>query len=248
MNRKKLRAVGLVLGLIVVALFFFGPKALIRVAYGDDGKPKVVPLHTKIFDLTYDEWAARWWQWLLPIPPNTPAPTLDTTGAECDLGQSGPVWFLAGTSSDTSGGHAFTRSCTIPTGKYIFFPIINIVDDWPCPPAFNFNPDPGRSLEDFLVADADKITKNVSVLEVDVDGSVVNHPFKYRATSPLVGFTADPGWVFNDPCVTGTPQVGVADGYWIMLRPLSVGPHTLHFRGVNGSFETEVTYHLTIAP
>lgn len=81
-----------------------------------------------------------------------------------------------------------------------------------------------------------------------MDGVALKHPLKFRATSPLVGFTADPGWIFNDPCVTGTPQVGVADGYWIMLRPLSPGPHTLHFRGAFTGFATEVTYHLTVGP
>jgi hypothetical protein len=37
-----------------------------------------------------------------------------------------------------------------------------------------------------------------------------------------------------------------------MLAPLSAGSHTIHFRGqVNPDlldFETEVTYHLTVAP
>ena len=239
-------------------------------ANDDEGHPHIVSPKSKVGGLTYGEWGAAWWQWLLPIPPcstgvnpadptqcaGTPAPNLDLTGDQCGVNQPAfgqdKVWFLAGTAYPTSVFGAPTRTCTVPANTHIFFPIINVIDDWPCPKAFNFNPPPGRSLQDFLTKDADTITKGVTELSVEVDGVAVKHPFKYRATSPLVGFTADPGWAFNDPCILEEQQVGVADGYWIMLRPLSKGHHTLHFRGVNTlfapPFETEVTYHLTIGP
>ena len=69
---------------------------------------------------SYEQWAAKWWQWAESIPlPNNP-----------DLGyqrrrtvpsaNTGDVWFLAGTD-----GFDATRSCTIPKNKMIFFPIIN---------------------------------------------------------------------------------------------------------------------------
>jgi len=224
----------------------------------------VVDPHSTVSGLTYGEWGAAWWQWVLAIPPcstgpidpnhptacaGTPAPNFDPTGASCGLDQSGPVWFLAGTAYNTETFGAPTRSCTIPAGKYIFFPIINLIDDWPCPPAFHFNPAPGKSLEDFLTNDANTYFTPVPPMDVEVDGVTLPQPFRYRATSPLVGFTADPGWAVNDPCITGTPEVGVADGFWVMLRPLSVGHHTLHFRGgASPGFVTEVTYHLTITP
>jgi hypothetical protein len=45
----------------------------------------------------------------------------------------------------------------------------------------------------------------------------------------------------------GTFSPQVSDGYWIMLAPLSAGAHTIHFKGIlNGGFESEVTYFLTI--
>ena len=249
------------IGIAVLALLFLDPSSPVRADHDDDGKPKVVSPHDKVAGLTYGEWGAAWWQWLLPIAPcstgfdpnhptvcaGTPAPTLDPTGDECAVDQSGPVWFLAGTSYNTLLFGPPKRKCTVPAGKHIFFPIVNVIDDWPCPPAFNFNPPPGRSLEDYLTQDAANIIGGVTALEVTVDGVPMKQPFKYRATSQLVGFTAEAGWQFNDPCVTGTPQVGVADGYWIMLRPLPGGKHTLHFRGGFPGFETEVFYDLTVA-
>jgi hypothetical protein len=46
-------------------------------------------------------------------------PMLD---GDCEQGQQGPVWFLAGV---WNAGTA-TRSCTVPRGKYILFSIANV--------------------------------------------------------------------------------------------------------------------------
>ena len=55
----------------------------------------VYPPGSNPLGVTYGEWTAKWWQWLLSIP-GPVNPNLDTTGANCAQGQSGPVWFLAG--------------------------------------------------------------------------------------------------------------------------------------------------------
>ena len=53
-----------------------------------------------------------------------------------------------------------------------------------------------------------------------------------------------------DSCVTGKPQKGVSDGYWVMLAPLPKGEHTIHILAssdvlVGGLLD--VTYHITVA-
>ena len=70
-------------------------------------------------NITYGEWTARWWQWLYSIPEER-NPAADETGANCHEGQSGPVWFLAGTF-----GGLNERVCTIPAGKSLLFPVVN---------------------------------------------------------------------------------------------------------------------------
>src|SRR5919201_6517858 len=57
---------------------------------------------------TYGEWSASWWQWAAPVPAES-SPITDTTGTRCGVNQSGPVWFLAG----TTGGPSVTRQCTV---------------------------------------------------------------------------------------------------------------------------------------
>jgi hypothetical protein len=82
--------------------------------------PGVQPINSKPHGLSYGEWSARWWQWILSIPAET-NPNLDTTGENCGEGQSGHVWYLAG----SFGGGPYLRTCTVPTGTSLFFPILN---------------------------------------------------------------------------------------------------------------------------
>src|SRR5882762_5062046 len=65
--------------------------------------------------------SAQWWQWVLSVP-TAANPLTDTSGANCMVGQRGPVWFLAG-----SFGGAASRRCSVPEGVPLFFPIVNNV-------------------------------------------------------------------------------------------------------------------------
>jgi hypothetical protein len=55
-----------------------------------------IDVNTSAYGNTWGEWSARWVQWALSIPAAT-NPILDPDGENCELGQSGSVWFLAGT-------------------------------------------------------------------------------------------------------------------------------------------------------
>src|SRR5437660_12901041 len=80
--------------------------------------PGVIPPQARAHGLSYGEWGAQWWRWAYSFPLAQFPPSQSGEG-DCSLGQSGPVWFLAG----TVGQGPVTRSCTIPTGKALFFPI-----------------------------------------------------------------------------------------------------------------------------
>jgi hypothetical protein len=67
--------------------------------------------------------SAVWWQWALSIPTSV-NPQLDTTGKDAVVGQRGSVWFLAG----FFGGGPATRTCSVPQGTALFFPVINSVN------------------------------------------------------------------------------------------------------------------------
>src|SRR5262245_64614624 len=106
--------------------------------------PGVIPPHARAYGLSYAEWGAQWWRWAYSFP-LAQFPPLQSGELDCGLGQSGSVWFLAG----TAGQGPVTRSCTIPAGKALFFSIISYLNDYPCPDP-NFQPPPGVTLEDWL--------------------------------------------------------------------------------------------------
>ena len=210
----------------------------------------------------YPELTVKWWTWATGIYPETPI--LDETGELCGQGQRGPVWFLAG-----SFGSTVVRDCTVPRWKTLFFPVFNTL--WWVPedgntaaevrtlsndstvPVFGCELRPGTPYPDGVC------NNNVAQLEMEVlvDGTALEDIFGYRAQSPPggssykinegsfgnVGFGFEPG--DRDPAV--------ADGYWVMLRPLSRGEHTIVIRafvpdmfGPGANFDLDVTYNLTV--
>jgi hypothetical protein len=208
--------------------------------WADNPNPGVLPPSSHAFGTTYSDLAGAWWNWALQSPEEE-NPILDDTGEDGARGQSGKVWFLAG----TFGGSA-ERTLTVPAGKALFFPLVNSVfwvpDDGPNEAAV-------RAL---AAADIDATT----VLECTVDGVALNGLFFYRAASPEGGFVLHipegsilHQWGYN----FGDRYPAVADGYWLLLAPLSAGKHEISFHAVRGDpedpvFELEVTYHITIGP
>lgn len=208
----------------------------------DKGKSfEIVPPGQSYRGESQANWGFDWWAWTGSIP-FAHSPIADATGAECARNQQGPVWFLAGTN-----GSSVTRSCTVPEGKALFFPLINYLNDYPCPDP-SFQPAPGQSLADFLVDGAKSAIDAVDELHLEIDGVKVNNLWQYRQASGMRTFTADISNQAADPCVTGQPQKGASNGYYVMLKPLDKGKHTIRLGGGITGFNLSIdaTYHLTI--
>ena len=83
------------------------------------GLALMMPIN-RAFAQSLEQLSAEWWQWVLSIP--TPVnPQTDTTGQNAIVGQRGSVWFLAG----VFGGGTATRTCSVPEGTALFFPVLN---------------------------------------------------------------------------------------------------------------------------
>jgi hypothetical protein len=210
----------------------------VPLAYADTVNPGVYAIDSKPFGMSYGEWAAKWWQWDYSIPKKDNPPA-DMTGAKCAVSQQGPVWFLAG----TDGGLA-ERTCTIPAGKAILFPIINTESSFEGNPQVKTDEGLRAMVKDFI----DKTT----VLEVTVDGHKLTDLQKYRAQSPKFTLNYPPDNVVGFP--PNTSSQAFTDGYWIILEPLAAGKHEISFKGANSqftstgitNFATEARYHLTV--
>jgi len=200
---------------------------------------QVYPPDSKPYGLSYGEWSAKWWQWIYSISGDS-NPLDDPNGKNCMQKQSGPVWFLAG----TRGGSA-DRTCTIPSGKAIMFPIFNAVCDYKTNPML-------KSEEELKKCASDgKYFDHVSV-DALVDGKPIQNLEQFKVFSPLFNFTSSTGNKLGIP--PGTDDQAVSYGYYNILKPLSAGNHEIHFKGLltdftdtaTTNFYTDVTYHITV--
>jgi len=178
----------------------------------------IVPRHAAVHGKTTLGWVPEFWRYIFSLPATENPELVDS--ADCGVGQTGPVFFIPGEQHDV-----YTRSCTVPARTPVLWPIWSLFNDYPCPDP-TFQPAPGQSLEDFLAQGARAFDDTVKDLAATIDGHPVDLS-KVRYTTGLVTFTGDPSLTATlDGCVTGTPQEGVADGWFVLLR-LSPGNHTL---------------------
>lgn len=225
---------------------------------GNADNPGVLPPQAAAYGQTYGEWSARWWQWAVSFPEEL-NPVIDETGENCGVGQSGPVWFLAGTFGQTA-----ERTCSVPSGKALLIPIVNAF--WLAPADVEFAV---WLADDVLGLDSSSLTDGELMrlaaqwqidhshdLSCTIDGEPVRNLGMYRTQSPE--FSATLSELFEDfgyEATTYTPCV--SDGYWVLLAPLPPGEHLIRFTAQNtfsvaegdpfdDSWSLSVTYHLTV--
>lgn len=207
----------------------------VPITLADTINPGLYSTASAPYGVPSSSWTVKWTQWLTSIPKNQ-NPAADTDGRNCDIKQSGPVWFLAGTF-----GGSVTRMCTIPTGKAILTPIIS---GFCTPLTDNVNTTSG-------LINCAREGNDGAVLEASIDGVELQNLQNYRITSDRAPFSIPPANPYGFHSGNTTT---VVDGYWLFLRQLSPGDHIIHFAGsVIGnpttgtqSYSTEATYHLKV--
>jgi hypothetical protein len=230
---KRILVVAIVMALAVLAI----PSAM---ANDGDG-PKVYAPNENIQGMSYGDWSAAWWQYILLFT-NDVSPYGDLTGQYCNEGQGGPVFFLVGGPVNPTN-----RSCTIPAGKALFAPIINVECSSVEKDGFQGRNDQEARMCAASYAD----TTDIKHLKFTIDGKRVKGLGDFRAQSPFYYFNMMPP-TNNFLGVDGvTEGYSVSDGYWVMVKPLSPGTHVIHFEGswtAAGGNVQNVTYYLTVTP
>jgi|SRR5215831_2608324 len=185
------------------------------------------------FGRSWEEWTAKWWQWFLTIP-IIEHPAYDKTGEKAGINQFDPnVWFIAG----TTGGKA-ERAIFIPPGKAILFPVINVTTSYSENPSLKTIAD----LELFVNDQMNDIARK----EVIIDGEQILVSEMYRVKSPEFQFSFPPDNIYG---VQAGQTTGVGEGYWIFLRVLSPGKHTIKTAGacMSGRIQISVDIELTVS-
>ena len=159
--------------------------------------------------------AAEWWQWAASVP-GADNPVRDVKGTHCAVGQKGSVWFLAG----GFGSSKIRRSCTLPAGKTLFFPIINMAY-WPR------EANNGYTCE---MAKSRAALNNDSAMDLfaEIDGVAVREPKHLRISTDKC-FNLYGRLPASDRPYDAFPAA--TDGFWLLLAPLPPGRHLLKFGG-----------------
>ncbi|HEY5799626.1 MAG TPA: hypothetical protein VIT92_05365, partial [Burkholderiaceae bacterium] len=157
---------------------------------------------------------ARWWQWALGTP--NLIESLDQGGTRCRVGQSGDIWFLAG--SFNSG--QVRRTCYIPQGKTLFFPLITM-SYWPDEPG------PAETCAR-SIARAGFNNDTATGLHASIDGKPLPAAALRRIGTQQCFTVVDRA---TPSKAANVHDMAAADGYWVMLPPLPKGRYTLRFGG-----------------
>ena len=212
----------------------------------------VFPKSARPYGVDMATWGERAVEWIY-AQPFEQNPAFDQTGERCAVGQDGPVWFIPPIFAPPGTPRPIvqdaSRTCTIPAHTPILLDIGALTAPYPCPDE-SFQPAPGQSLYEFLSGFARVIMDSVDHLEVTIDGQEVPDVLSYRfASADLFEITGHPSLqAVYDNCITGEPQPAVTDGFFMMIKPLDPGSHTIVVYGTN-SFgdDRRFTYHLTAA-
>jgi len=181
----------------------------------------LIPPGKAIAGTTQEEWSKRWWRWAMSFE-DEDSPVADRDGRLCASGQAGPVWFLAG----TFGTARTVRSCRIPAGKTLFFPLLNVIA---------FPPDDEREACASLMLRAESQTEAPAALVLEVNGKSFTGLEAHRQATRGCFLVAP-----DDDA----PAAG--NGYYVALGPLKAGRYTLNFGGILPGLSQAVTYTLDV--
>jgi hypothetical protein len=211
--------------------------------------PYIYAPHAKVNGKTLQEWSARWWQSVFAAPVFAADGTTlvnpqlvdgDGTVAHAVSAKGGDVSFLYGAfdGQDHTRGTA-AHPITIPEGSSIFMPIQN--SEWSNPDTpskeSNYTTVPGNYTAAELAHFADVQTGATIHLNTQIDGHVIPEAtlFAHRETAPIFSYRLPKAnnidQVFFGEDISGRVSPVAADGYYLMLRPLSPGLHTIVFGG-----------------
>lgn len=211
--------------------------------------PRIAPIRSRPEGQTYGRWAAEWWQWALGVPADV-NPGIDDNGEFCDQRQVGDVWFLAGTFPILGFPPEVERECTVPGGKSLFFPLINIGY------FASLSDAPERRTEEFLREQA-RCPFPVELF-VEIDGFEIRRATRFftgarGSQSPFFNVQLPPGNILGAD-ETVIPQLvfspSAEEGYYLFVRPLAPGEHRIEWiaKGctADGVVTQEITYNLTV--
>lgn len=194
--------------------------------------PGILPPNSQVQGLSYGEWSARWWQYVLSIP-SPENPLVGATGNNCVFQRKGNVGLVA-----VDPTLVEPIQCEVPSGMLLYLDILSVecstVEE---PPFYGGN-------EEELRACATGFT--ITDLQASIDGVEVENLDQYIHTSPLFEFTLPEDNILYTDVLTGE---SVSKSAHLILAPLRPGDHTIHLHASipELEFTVDMNFDLTVA-
>lgn len=198
----------------------------------NDNASLIFPTQAHMSGKTYTEWASEWWKWNLQFDCSH-FPLSDVNGSRQNQNQSGTVFFL-------SGRRGNTLSVTVPHDATLFFPLITYYAD---------SRTTGTGVEQSLTNDVTSTVDLMDGLSLTIDGISITNLSDYKLVTPMFMYAGNADLAnCYDSDITGSAEPFVAGGYFVMLKSLSPGQHTIHRVGGASAlfpFLFDITYNIT---
>ena len=181
------------------------------------------------------ELSAELWQWLISIPLAT-NPGSDKIGEFAGIGQRGKFWFLPG-----NNGGVDLRTITLPADTSLFLPVFTALffDDGTSGPV------PEAEVRALL----DEIVGHPTDLLVSVDFEALPRSAIQRVQSDVFTTVFPEHNILSDFDVpAGVYDISLADTYYVLLKPLTPGKHTVIIRGATADFYSQTEYYINVVP
>ena len=193
----------------------------------------ILPPGSTVAGKTIGQWHGEWWNWAHSFTSPAEDPLADPTGSNANNGQNADVFFIGGARTGPA-----ERTFEVPADKHLLIPLLNGV--W----VRSAGEDP-IAIRDFVRS----VVDNPDDLFFSVDGvsarftDLLDHREEsgfFTSIQPLGSVSGEPAGAWTD---------SFADGYVVMLEPLSPGPHEIRFGGTTSDnvfqFSVNVIDHIT---
>jgi hypothetical protein len=208
----------------------------VLLAHAQGNNSAVYPKNSTPYGVPYKDWIVRWWEWNVGVP-TSQHPRDNYTAEKCTVNQNGSVWFIP----DILTGKE-ERTCTIPEGKAILVPLITGECDT----------SDSQSQSDADIRQCSTAGDEYGAISATLDGQKIENLDNYRTATDFFNITYVKDNIFDAPA--GTYR-GVADGFFVFLKPLPVGNHVLQVKSSvtnpttpSYNFGSEAKYNLIISP
>jgi hypothetical protein len=226
-------------------------------AQGTD--PYTFPVNSSPYGIPFKDWTAKWAAWLDSVPKDQNwnfqnVPGFKYIPEDCSYLQNpaSPVFFLPWVGIER--GTTTTMTCNVPHNKAMLISVDGGTSDYSDPTVKTKTP-----AELIKIVTKSNLYPNSFDATLDGYALALTNDDAHKIQSDLFNLTLPANNVWGEP---QGPDQAITQGWWLMLKPLPPGQHTLHYttgyrdsrsdpsippgEGNLAPYIQDVTYHLIV--